>query len=643
MQTGTGRAFPEPYAPGAGREGGGAVDGGHLTDDGPPPSASPPPWGRGLVRVALPVIGVAALVALAASGAGVLLPAADDTSPTGAVRVAGLIAAGLGIAALVAHRRRNRADPAGGADPTAVALATAALVMGLLTLISLPTSNVHIGEGATRATDDAAPGGSGGVDRSGPRSTAAPGSTTTGPMSASGSGGLSGPIVTGDLTFTVAVDHETGDPVPVAIDSANGRMFALDPATGHVRGMSLTPAASDGTDGSGGFGAPGGSGPGPGTSGLTLVVGVDSRTGAAGIVGVTDPDTGEVGIVHEMAPSDLVGLEPDGAVLIKDGGHIVGLDLDAAVDDTTRSTDGPGSDRADRSGVDGDHGNVHEVDLSDFDFSSYTTDDPPSIGSGGRIADLERALEQWNAAETFESVSRSQLEQAIRDADEQSRDRSSDEEDADTGGDNGDAGEKEDSGWFSLFGIELPEPGLPDPGDLSWGSGLLAGLLAAVVLAVAAAYALQLLTRPKAREKDGADGGAAEGAPLAAEEAEAGLVASLDEAQESGDPRQRIMAAYLRLLEALAAAGAPRRLEEAPHEHLSRVLGPLGVRPEPVHELAELFVLARFGNAPVTDEHRHASVTALETSLADLRAAVGPLVEEGATPAAPGAPAGGVG
>lgn len=85
------------------------------------------------------------------------------------------------------------------------------------------------------------------------------------------------------------------------------------------------------------------------------------------------------------------------------------------------------------------------------------------------------------------------------------------------------------------------------------------------------------------------------------------------------DPRTAVIGAYARLLAALADAGAPRRPEEGPHEHLWRSLGPLGVRRGPVHRLAELFVQARFTPRPVTTEHRDAAIGALADALADLR------------------------
>ena len=112
-----------------------------------------------------------------------------------------------------------------------------------------------------------------------------------------------------------------------------------------------------------------------------------------------------------------------------------------------------------------------------------------------------------------------------------------------------------------------------------------------------------------------------EALPLDAAAAQAGLEASLDAVTAGASPRDAISDAYARLLAALAAAGAGRRRHEAPHEHLDRVLTPLGVRSAPLHRLAELFVLARFSQHPVTTAHRDEASEALRAALADLREA----------------------
>jgi Domain of unknown function (DUF4129) len=117
--------------------------------------------------------------------------------------------------------------------------------------------------------------------------------------------------------------------------------------------------------------------------------------------------------------------------------------------------------------------------------------------------------------------------------------------------------------------------------------------------------------------------------PVAAADAEASLESSLHEVAYDGpDPRRQITAAYHRLLSALAAAGAPRQPHEAPHEHLNRVLGPLGVRPEPMHRLTELYVVAQFSERPITEEHRMAAAAALEAGLVSLRASNGFSVDD---------------
>jgi len=134
--------------------------------------------------------------------------------------------------------------------------------------------------------------------------------------------------------------------------------------------------------------------------------------------------------------------------------------------------------------------------------------------------------------------------------------------------------------------------------------------------------AIALLNRAARRRLDRARAAPMADAVLAEDDAEAGLEASLaDVVEYSSDPRGQITKAYHRLLSALAAAGAPREPQEAPHEHLHRALGPLGVHAAPLHRLTGLYVLAQFSERPLRDEHRAAAVDALEGSLAGLREA----------------------
>lgn len=100
---------------------------------------------------------------------------------------------------------------------------------------------------------------------------------------------------------------------------------------------------------------------------------------------------------------------------------------------------------------------------------------------------------------------------------------------------------------------------------------------------------------------------------------EEGLADVLRSMLADPDPRTSVIGAYARLLTAMAEAGFPRRAEEGPHEHLWRTLGPLGVRRQPVHRLAELFVRARFTPLPVTDDDRQAAIGSLADAVGDLR------------------------
>jgi hypothetical protein len=161
-------------------------------------------------------------------------------------------------------------------------------------------------------------------------------------------------------------------------------------------------------------------------------------------------------------------------------------------------------------------------------------------------------------------------------------------------------------------------PTLADPAPDRARGGIAAGLLLALLGGIIALAVLPLLRRRRAAvEKD---------RPPAerAERIEAGIEDSLREARWVGDdPRGRIRAAYGRLISELDDAGVGPFDYEAPHEHLGRVLEPLGVRPEPLHGLAALYVEAEFGESPMTEAQRERAADALQASLGDLRARVG--------------------
>lgn len=153
----------------------------------------------------------------------------------------------------------------------------------------------------------------------------------------------------------------------------------------------------------------------------------------------------------------------------------------------------------------------------------------------------------------------------------------------------------------------------PEPGFARRAAGLLSRIFLFLAIPLAILYLMRRTGRRRPEEWEIEP-------PLQPPDAFAGLSASLEELEaDHPQPRGQITRAYARLLEALAAAGAARAPYEAPHEHLYRALGPLGVRPDALHRLAGLYVLAQFGDRPVTDGHRTAAVDALSQSLADLR------------------------
>jgi hypothetical protein len=156
---------------------------------------------------------------------------------------------------------------------------------------------------------------------------------------------------------------------------------------------------------------------------------------------------------------------------------------------------------------------------------------------------------------------------------------------------------------------EVSEPapeGTDRRGDPPWVAFILGGAVLGVLAAAA-------LTRRHLVSQDD---------PHDQAQARDHAVVSIDESLEhllaGGDDRAAILAAYATLLQRLAAAGFPRRPDEAPGEYLTRVLRRLDVQPEPLTELTALFAEARFSDHPMSAEHRRRAIEALGVARADL-------------------------
>ncbi len=77
------------------------------------------------------------------------------------------------------------------------------------------------------------------------------------------------------------------------------------------------------------------------------------------------------------------------------------------------------------------------------------------------------------------------------------------------------------------------------------------------------------------------------------------------------DVRAAIIGAWLRLEDAAAVVGTPRRDTDAPGDLVQRVLGAHAIDPARLEELAELYRRARFSQAPLGERDRAAAVRAL--------------------------------
>ena len=84
------------------------------------------------------------------------------------------------------------------------------------------------------------------------------------------------------------------------------------------------------------------------------------------------------------------------------------------------------------------------------------------------------------------------------------------------------------------------------------------------------------------------------------------------------DVRTGIIAAWLRLEDAAATVGTPRRDTDAPGDLVQRLLATHAVGPAALERLAEFYRRARFSRAPLTELDRSAAISALSAVQVDL-------------------------
>lgn len=113
----------------------------------------------------------------------------------------------------------------------------------------------------------------------------------------------------------------------------------------------------------------------------------------------------------------------------------------------------------------------------------------------------------------------------------------------------------------------------------------------------------------------------AAGDELLLDEDEPGLTDAIDEVTRiigEGSPRNAIVAAWVRLEQAVESERFPHRPEETPSELVERVLASYALDDAAIRRLAALYREARFSTHPVTEDHRREAAECLRRLLATI-------------------------
>lgn len=143
---------------------------------------------------------------------------------------------------------------------------------------------------------------------------------------------------------------------------------------------------------------------------------------------------------------------------------------------------------------------------------------------------------------------------------------------------------------------------------------VVAVLVGVIVVAAVAYYVYRLVRFRQERPRAAGFDTLPDVAASVVDDAEAQLAALA-----TGEPRNAIVACWLRLEEVVAGAGLPRRPSETSAQFTTRVLGSLHVDADALQELARLYRVARFSTHDLGEPDRDHAVTLLRRVHDDLQ------------------------
>jgi Domain of unknown function (DUF4129) len=158
----------------------------------------------------------------------------------------------------------------------------------------------------------------------------------------------------------------------------------------------------------------------------------------------------------------------------------------------------------------------------------------------------------------------------------------------------------------ALTGIAKGGSRAPQAVRFDWGPVIVVSTLAVLAL-IAGTWLVRQQRRAEPRSQS-----------LAAEVALA-VERTLADLRAEPDPRKAVIAAYAQMERALAEAGFPRGLSEAPREYLGRVLTAAGAETATASRLTELFERAKFSPHAIDESMKEDAIVALESLRDDLR------------------------